>query len=475
MMVCPHFLQRVLLKMGGHDQCAVGPCGNKRRKPDRYLLRSHVKVLRFHQLPKDEKLREQWNLAIHKGRSNYNPGPNIKVCSNHFHEGEPTSAHPVPTLFLTSSDYVHKSSPKKRRLLEKHPSKQSYTASTAASTSASPSHLQASSKTSSASTFSLCTASEQLTRESDVRFYTGFKDTTTCKVIFEYLLPKAKVMQYWKGDKQTSKETPSRYDDPQSSQKQYQRPGPARKLSLEQEYLLVLMRLRVALLEQDLAFRFDISEGLVSSIFSTWIRLMRLELVHLIIWPSRQAIRQHLPDCFKKFYPRVRSIIDCSEIFIETPSNLDVQAECWSEYKHHCTLKFLVAITPNGLICFISPCYGGRASDKFIVRDSGFLQYLEPYDQIMADRGFKIREDLMLYQASLAIPPSTTGKLQMLPGDVAETSKIANVRIYVEQAIRRIKIYKILSHELPMSLVPLSDDIVKTCAALCNLMEPLCE
>jgi hypothetical protein len=37
---------------------------------------------------------------------------------------------------------------------------------------------------------------------------------------------------------------------------------------------------------------------------------------------------------------------------------------------------------------FISKAFGGRASDKFIVEKSGFMNYLLPGDEIMADRGF---------------------------------------------------------------------------------------
>jgi len=37
---------------------------------------------------------------------------------------------------------------------------------------------------------------------------------------------------------------------------------------------------------------------------------------------------------------------------------------------------------------------GGKANDKFIVEKSGFLQYLLPGDEIMADSGFTI-EDLL--------------------------------------------------------------------------------
>ena len=117
------------------------------------------------------------------------------------------------------------------------------------------------------------------------------------------------------------------------------------------------------------------------------------------------------------------------------------------------------------MILFIYECYGGRASDKFIVTDSKFLGMLEPFDQVMADRGFKIRDDLAMYQASLAIPPSAAKDQQMLGDNVAETSKIANVCIYVEQAIGCLKYFNMLSSVMPVKCVPLCDDILKVCCA----------
>jgi hypothetical protein len=87
------------------------------------------------------------------------------------------------------------------------------------------------------------------------------------------------------------------------------KPGPSRKLKLVLELLLVMMRLRLGLLVQDLACHFQISDSLVSSIFITWIKLMRLELSHLIVWPAKHVIKENLPLCFKKCYPHVRCII----------------------------------------------------------------------------------------------------------------------------------------------------------------------
>ena len=102
----------------------------------------------------------------------------------------------------------------------------------------------------------------------------------------------------------------------------------------------------------------------------------------------------------------------------------DTRAQYCSDYKHHCTLKFLVAITPNGMFSDVSPCHGGRASDKCIFNNCAFVSWLEPNDQVMADRGIKVKEDVMVVQARLVIPQSTCGNLAMSSGDVSETSKM---------------------------------------------------
>ena len=228
-------------------------------------------------------------------------------------------------------------------------------------------------------------------------------------------------------------------------------------------------------MNHDLAFRFKISPALVSKTVATWLRFMAQELSWMIMWPSKGQIKLELPDSFQRLYPNVRCIIDCTEVFTDTPSALDVQAALWSEYKHHCTMKFLVGITPNGAPSYVSQCYGGRATDKFIVRDCGFLDLVERNDQIMADRGFKIKEELLMRNATLCIPPSTTAGLQMVSSEVRNTSRIANVRIYVEQAIGRLKHFRIIKNVLPLSHLYLCDDIIKVVCALTCLRGPLCE
>ena len=92
----------------------------------------------------------------------------------------------------------------------------------------------------------------------------------------------------------------------------------------------------------------------------------------------------------------------------------------------------MVGITPSGYISFLSDCYGGRSSDKFITADSGLYDLLERDDEVMADRGFQIREELMLRFCSLSVPPGARVKSKMTMSECKKTKDVANLRIHVE-------------------------------------------
>jgi hypothetical protein len=131
-----------------------------------------------------------------------------------------------------------------------------------------------------------------------------------------------------------------------------------------------------------------------------------------------------------------------------------------------------VSILPNGFFNVVSKAWGGRTSDNHLTRNCGFLELVEPYDSVMADKGFQIREDLLLRRAELHIPPGRHGSEQMSKADVKKTHEIANRRIYVEMAIRRLKTFRLIKYELPITLISQIDNITGICAALCNLYPP---
>ena len=201
---------------------------------------------------------------------------------------------------------------------------------------------------------------------------------------------------------------------------------------------------------------------------------MSTELKPLIYNPSPESHRALLPVSFNTpQYKKVEHIVDCTEVFTETPKNKKVQALLWSNYKHHYTSKFLVSVTPTGLINFASKGYGGRASDRQIVEHSGFMEEVRPGECVMADKGFNITDLLTLKHAHLVIPPGRRGAFQMDKKDVLITKDIANRRIHVEQVIGRIKTFAMLRNEIPINLLHVLDDVFIICCALCNLMPPI--
>ena len=71
-------------------------------------------------------------------------------------------------------------------------------------------------------------------------------------------------------------------------------------------------------------------------------------------------------------YSTTYSLIDGSEIFVESQSDWLMQASTWSNYKHHITGKFLIGCTPNGAISYVSQLYVGTISDVELTRVSGY-------------------------------------------------------------------------------------------------------
>ena len=188
------------------------------------------------------------------------------------------------------------------------------------------------------------------------------------------------------------------------------------------------MKLRLNLEEQDLAYRFCVSQSTVSNVFRKWIYTMAEQLSFLIHWPSREQYANGVQKVFKNCI----CILDCTEVFIERPANLQARSHTWSVYKHHNTIEVLIAVTPQGTISFISEAWGGRAFDKFITEHSGVLDKLEHGDRVLADRGFTIEDSVGLYCVKLCYPPFTKEKKQLSRNEVDYAREISHVRIHVE-------------------------------------------
>ena len=116
--------------------------------------------------------------------------------------------------------------------------------------------------------------------------------------------------------------------------------------------------------------------------------------------------------------------------------------------------------------------YGGRTSDNVITCRSGFLDMLEPLDAILADRGFRLDDELMFRNCTLEIPAFTKGKKQLSAGEVEETRQLSNIRIHVERAMERINNVILFRDKVPLYLVPYVGNVMTIVRAMANLMLP---
>ncbi|XP_068735461.1 uncharacterized protein [Montipora capricornis] len=83
-------------------------------------------------------------------------------------------------------------------------------------------------------------------------------------------------------------------------------------LSLFQEMVMVLVKLRLNVPHQDLAYRFGVSMSTVSRTFAHWLVIMDVRLSPLIRWPEREELWKTMPQCFKfSFGNKTTVIIDC--------------------------------------------------------------------------------------------------------------------------------------------------------------------
>ncbi|KAH8031574.1 hypothetical protein HPB51_019195 [Rhipicephalus microplus] len=292
--------------------------------------------------------------------------------------------------------------------------------------------------------------------EKKLRYYTGFTSRKSFDSFWSLLEPDEKKLRFWQM-KETENEDRNFI------------------LPLKTQLVLVLMRLRLGLDGLDLAYRFGVSTSTVSRIWVTWLDFLDNRLRQVPTWMPPHLCDKYRPQAFTdKGYTTVDGILDCTEIFIETPSSFRVQSETYSSYKKHNTAKGLVVCSPNGFVMFVSDLSSGRLSDKALTKASGVLEKFSPGRSLMADRGFTIEEECKELSLHLNIAPFMEGRPQLSEADETETRLIASVRIHVERVIRRIKTYRILSQVFPNSMSGQLNKVWHVCARLTNFVgEPL--
>ena len=182
-----------------------------------------------------------------------------------------------------------------------------------------------------------------------------------------------------------------------------------------------------------------------------------------------------MTEVFKRTNPSTRCILDCKELYCQRPFSLSTQISLYSHYKSHITYKGLIRGSSSGSITFVSQLHDGSISDKEIVRKSGILEkeLWSPGDSVMADRGFTIESDLKELNVDLNIPSLLGGRAQLTAAEVKESQTIASGRIHVERPIQRVKKFKLIRKEMPLTLHGSANQLWTASCVLCNFLPPL--
>ena len=216
-------------------------------------------------------------------------------------------------------------------------------------------------------------------------------------------------------------------------------------LTVEDQFLMTLYKMRRNPQFWDLEYTFHVKRQTLSKVFKTWLQLMFLKFKELEsrMFVSSALLPKPLPLAFKnRFLKLTRCVIDCSELFLESSKDFKEQGNTYSQYKSHTTAKVLIAVAPSGSAMFVSDCFEGSISDRGITIRSGFLDFIEAGDSILADRGFNIEDLLATKGAHLNIPSFLNGRSHFTLEELKKSKVIARARVHVEHFNQRLKSIK---------------------------------
>lgn len=219
--------------------------------------------------------------------------------------------------------------------------------------------------------------------------------------------------------------------------------GHEKTTNISNKLLLFLTKLKLNLTFSSLAVLFGLHRTTCSRHFMLILSTLRAKMRPVIYWPSRSTTELMMPDCFKPDYVKCRVIIDCTEVPCAAPNTVHEKVRMYSNYKATYTVKFLVGITPSGIISYVSRLYGGRSTDSFITPDCGILRMLEPGDLVLADKRFpQIRSALVDRGVQFQMPIFARPNQPFTREEVFSTYKIASARIHVVRRIQRTKLFQ---------------------------------
>ncbi|XP_041960270.1 uncharacterized protein LOC121718904 isoform X2 [Alosa sapidissima] len=312
-----------------------------------------------------------------------------------------------------------------------------------------------------------------------VRYYTGLQCFAVLMGILQHVLPHLSAADDDDHRHASATDTTSTTSSPSTTTPQ---------LSPFQKLLLTLMRLRLDLPVGHLSHLFGVAPETVARVFHATVHALHAQLSPLVHWPERSSLLAAVPPAYASSLGHAAAavvMLDCLEIPIQRPKSMKGREQTYSCQRHTYTMKYLVAMTPQGAIAFISPAIGGRATDMQVAEASGILERLSSGDYVLAERGFELKESAGVMCAQVKSSAFGKGRRQLDVKRPEETrAQVADVRAHLQQVAEagRVQQHFMLLERMtvPVNMLlpppsggadqlPLLDKIITVCCALLNM------
>jgi hypothetical protein len=155
-----------------------------------------------------------------------------------------------------------------------------------------------------------------------------------------------------------------------------------RRMPLFTEFMMVLLQFRLGVTFNDVAARFKLEPEKAKDACIRWINGMYDWSKRHLNWLNTKAKTPQASKFTRMYGQGVVSVLDVFEVLIPKPLNDEACLLTWSPLRDHYTIKYLLSVTPQGKVNFLSDGWGGVVTDKQITEECGFLDFLDAGERV---------------------------------------------------------------------------------------------
>lgn len=222
--------------------------------------------------------------------------------------------------------------------------------------------------------------------------------------------------------------------------------GAGRKYALffRDRLLMTVIHLRLYPSSEALGFLFSVDKSTVSRNVRRIIPLLEGLGRATLGWPRRGARRPASLEEIMSQCPDLLAIVDATEQRIERPQDQATQKAHYSGKKKAHTRKTQIVVNEQGYIRHVSDSVPGAKHDRKLLQETDVYDQLPSHVPMMGDNGYqgaqKDRSDILV-----ELPNKGSRWHALTAEEKAYNRVFSQIRIIVEHALARLKVFRILS------------------------------